>query len=80
MSGRFMSCCDCATDQASVNSIEDAVVLHLTHQSSVYQYDEVHVPCLAQSLTQLTLAHAPMLLPVPMDRSRFRSSAACRPS
>ena len=44
------------------------VVLQLTHQSGVRQDDKMHVPGLAHAAPELTLAHAQMLLPVPMER------------
>ena len=44
--------------QANVSPLDGAVVLHLAHQSSVHHHDEIHVPGLAHSVTQLTLAHA----------------------
>lgn len=52
--------------QACLSPLEGAVVLHLAHQSGVHHHDEVHVPGLAQSVTQVTVTHAQMLLPVPM--------------
>jgi hypothetical protein len=41
-------------------------MLQLAHQSGVHQDDEVHVPGLALSVPELTLAHAQMQLPVPV--------------
>src|SRR5689334_12293495 len=52
--------------QAHMSPIERAVVLQLAHQSAVHHHDEIHVPGLAHSVTQLTLAHAQMLLSVPV--------------
>src|SRR5215212_8362558 len=52
--------------QARVSPLECTVVLQLAHQSGIHHHDQIHVPCLAHSVTQLTLAHAQMLLPVPM--------------
>ena len=52
--------------QACLSPIQSAVVLQLTHQSAVHQDDEVHVSCLTHPVPELTLAHAQMLLPVPM--------------
>ena len=56
--------------QACVSPIEGAVVLHLAHQSGVRQGDEMHVPGLAHSVPELTLAHAQVLLPVPVKGLR----------
>ena len=50
--------------QACVSPIDGTVVLQLTHQSGVHQDDELHMPCLAISVPELTLAHAQVLLPV----------------
>jgi hypothetical protein len=52
--------------QACLSPVEGAVVLQLAHQSAVHEHDEIHVPGLAQSVTHLAIAHAQMLLPVPM--------------
>ena len=49
-----------------MSPLERTVVLQLAHQSGVRQHDEVHVPGLAHSVTQLTLTHAQVLLPVPV--------------
>src|SRR3954447_6153670 len=38
----------------------------LFHQQTVRQHDEVHVPGLALAVTQLTVAHAQLLLAIPM--------------
>src|SRR5262249_43416871 len=53
--------------QAHLSPFLRTVVLHLTHQSAVREDDQMHVPCLAQAAPQLTVAHAQMLLPVPME-------------
>ena len=53
--------------QAHVSPVLRTVVLQLTHQSGVRQNDELHVPGLAHAVPELTLAHAQMLLPVPME-------------
>src|SRR5262249_4520982 len=44
------------------------VVPHLAHQGAVRQEHEIHVPRLALATPELTIAHAQMLLPVPMER------------
>ena len=41
-------------------------MLQLTHEGGIRQDDEVHVPCLAHPVPELTLAHTQMLLPVPV--------------
>ena len=41
-------------------------MLQLTHQCAVHQDDEVHVSGLTHSVPELTVAHAQMVLPVPM--------------
>lgn len=43
------------------------VVLQLAHQSDIRQEDEVHVPGMALTAPELTVAHAQMLLSVPME-------------
>src|SRR5262245_48643732 len=55
--------------QAHLSPVLRTVVLQLTHQSGVRQNDELHVPGLAHAVPELTLAHAQMLLPVPMEGS-----------
>ena len=45
-------------------------MLHLAHQSGIRQGDEVHVPGLAHPVPELTLAHAQVLLPVPVKGLR----------
>jgi hypothetical protein len=50
--------------------LQGTVVLELAHQSGVHQQDKVHMPGLAQSVPELTRAHAHMLLPVPMHGLR----------
>src|SRR5215211_549880 len=52
--------------QAYMSPLKGTVVLQLAHQSGVHHHDEVHVSGLTHSVTQLTLAHAQMLLPVPV--------------
>jgi len=52
--------------QACVIPIQGAVVPQLTHESGVHQHDEVHVPGLAHPVAELTIAHAQVLLPVPI--------------
>src|SRR5208337_3907253 len=42
----------------------------LTHQETVRQHDQVHVPCLALDITQLTIPEAELLLAVPMEGLR----------
>ncbi len=56
--------------QACVSPLEGTIMLQLAHQSRVRQDDEVHVPGLAHPVPELTLAHAQMLLPVPMKGLR----------
>src|ERR1700719_1339698 len=46
------------------------VLLHLLHQETVRQHDEVHVPGLALAITQLAIAHAQLLLTIPMKGFR----------
>ena len=46
------------------------VVPQLSHQGAVRQEYEIHVPGLALALPELTIAHAQMLLPVPMEGLR----------
>ena len=53
--------------QACVSPIQAAVVLQLAYQSAVHQDDEVHVSGLTHPVPELTLTHAQMLLPVPME-------------
>jgi hypothetical protein len=53
--------------QAYMSPFLRTVVLQLTHQSGVRQDDQMHVPGLAHAAPELTLAHAQMLLPVPME-------------
>ena len=56
--------------QVFVSPIKGAVVLQLPHQSGVRQNDQMHVPCLAQAVPKLTLAHTQLLLPVTMKSLR----------
>src|SRR6266852_9199787 len=44
----------------------------LTHEQTVRQHDQVHVPGLALTVTQLTITHPKLLLAVPMERLRAR--------
>src|SRR5205823_11344173 len=53
--------------QACVSPFLRTVVPQLGHQGAVRQEDEIHVPGLALALPELTLAHAQMLLAVPME-------------
>jgi hypothetical protein len=53
--------------QASMSPLLRTVMLQLTHQSTVRQEYEIHVPCLALATPELTRAHTQMLLPVPME-------------
>ena len=46
------------------------VLLELDHEQSVREHDQVHVPGLALAVTQLTISHAKLLLPVPMKGLR----------
>ena len=43
------------------------VVLHVTHQGGIRQDDQMHVPCLAIAVSELTRAHTQVLLPVPVE-------------
>src|SRR5689334_8212763 len=53
--------------QACLSPFLRTVLLQLTHQSSVRQEDEIHVPGLALATPELTRAHAQVLLPVPVE-------------
>src|ERR671928_1478952 len=53
--------------QACLSPFLRTVVPQLAHQSAVRQEDEIHVPGLALATPELTIAHAQMLLPVPME-------------
>src|SRR5258706_5937780 len=53
--------------QAYVSPVLRTVVPQLTHQGAVRQEYEIHMPCLALATPELTVAHAQMLLPVPME-------------
>src|SRR3954468_2550861 len=53
--------------QACLSPSLHTVVPQLCHQSAVRQEDEIHMPCLALTFPELTLAHTQMLLPVPME-------------
>src|SRR5262245_36248954 len=53
--------------QACMSPFLRTVVLQLTHQSAVRQEYEIHMPGLALAAPELTLAHAQMLLAVPME-------------
>src|SRR6185436_15664221 len=53
--------------QAHLSPLLRTVVSQLAHQSRVRQDDQMHVPCLAKAVPELTLAHPQMLLPVPME-------------
>src|SRR6266542_2793471 len=54
------------------------VVPQLGHQGTVRQEYEIHMPRLALALPELTLAHAQMLLPVPMEGLRSCPAFAIR--
>ena len=56
--------------QACVSPFLRTVVPQLGHQGAVRQEHEIHVPGLALALPELTIAHAEMLLPVPMEGLR----------
>src|SRR6266496_5130032 len=53
--------------QACLSPFLRTVVPQLGHQGAVRQEHEIHVPRLALATPELTLAHAQMLLPVPME-------------
>jgi len=53
--------------QARLSPFLRTVVPQLTHQSGVRRDDQIHVPGLAHAVSELTLAHAQKLLPVPME-------------
>ena len=53
--------------QAYMSPLLRTVVPQLAHQGAVRQEYEIHVPGLALALPELTIAHAQMLLPVPME-------------
>src|SRR5436189_5276716 len=53
--------------QACLSPFLRTVVPQLGHQGAVRQEYEIHVPCLALALPELTIAHAEMLLPVPLE-------------
>src|SRR6266496_4539339 len=53
--------------QACLSPFLRTVVPQLRHQGAVRQEYEIHVPCLALAFPELTITHAQMLLPVPME-------------
>jgi len=53
--------------QACLSPFLRTVVPQLAHQGAVRQEHEIHVPRLALATPELTIAHAQMLLPVPME-------------
>src|SRR5215212_5204582 len=53
--------------QAHVRPVLRTVVSHLPHEGGIRQDDQMHVPGLAQAVSELTLTHAEMLLSVPME-------------
>lgn len=61
--------------QVLVSPIKGTVVLQLAHQSGVHEYDQMHVPGLAQAVSQLTLAHPQLLLSVTMKGLRPRPAS-----
>ena len=52
------------------------VLPELPHQETVRQHDQVHVPCLALAVTQLTVSQTQLLLTVPMKGLRSRPAIA----
>src|SRR3990170_1186259 len=48
------------------------VLPQLTHEQTVRQHDQVHVPGLALAVAKLTISHAKLLLTVPMIGLRAR--------
>src|SRR3972149_1618015 len=48
----------------------------LVHEQTVRQHDQVHVPCLAPAVPQLTITHAKFLLAVSMESLRARPAMA----
>lgn len=52
--------------QASVGPVQGTVVLQLAHQGGVHQEDEMHMAGLVMSVPELAIAHAQMLLSVPV--------------
>src|SRR5262249_32585047 len=54
--------------QACLSPFLRTVVPQLGHQGAVRQEYEIHMPRLALALPELTITHAEMLLPVPMER------------
>src|SRR6266540_17611 len=53
--------------QACLSPFLRTVVPQLCHQGAIRQEDEIHVPRLALTFPELTVAHTQMLLPVPME-------------
>src|SRR5215210_3228562 len=53
--------------QAHVSPFLRTVVPQLAHQGAVRQEHEIHMPRLALATPELTIAHAQMLLAVPME-------------
>ena len=56
--------------QLTVSPFFRTVLPELGHEQSVRQHDQVHVPCLAPAVAQLTSSHAKLLLAVPMKGLR----------
>ena len=44
--------------QPTMSPCSSTVVLEFTHQKTVREHDEVNVPCLAHTVTKLTIPHA----------------------
>ena len=53
--------------QAGLSPLLRTGLLQLDHDATVRQEDEIEVPGLALTTPELTLAHAQLLLPVPME-------------
>ncbi len=53
--------------QACLSPFLRTVVPQLCHQGAIRQEDEIHVPCLALTFPELTVAHTQMLLSVPIE-------------
>ena len=51
----------------------------LTHEQTVRQHDQVHVPGLALDITQLTVTQPKLLLAVPMECLRTRPAISVHP-
>jgi len=52
--------------QACVSPIQGAVAPEWMHEGGVHQHDAGHVPGLAHPVSESAIAHAQVLLPVPM--------------